>query len=246
MAQTVTALYDTYDFAVSAVDALEAAGIPHSDISIVSNNVDNRYGYGKDRPTHAAEDAGKGAGIGAAVGGVGGLLTGLGLLAIPGVGPVVAGGWLVATAAGAVTGAVVGGAAGGLVGSLTGAGVPEHDANFYAEGVRRGGTLVTARIDDARASTAREILERHGLVDPTLVGRHIGKAAGPRSIRTHRLTLPTKWRRSDTATSAASEERTDSGRWHLLGNLNLQLIFPYSWALHTQFHDLLWHGVIWR
>ena len=145
-------------------------GIPHSDISIVSNNVDNRYGYGKDRPTHAAEDAGKGAGIGAAVGGVGGLLTGLGLLAIPGVGPVVAGGWLVATAAGAVTGAVVGGAAGGLVGSLTGAGVPEHDANFYAEGVRRGGTLVTARIDDARASTAREILERHGLVDPTLRG----------------------------------------------------------------------------
>jgi hypothetical protein len=168
MTQTVTALYDTYDSAVSAVDALEAAGIPHSDISIVSNNVDDRYG--KDRPTHAADDAGKGAGIGAAVGGVGGLLTGLGLLAIPGVGPVVAGGWLVATAAGAVTGAVVGGAAGGLVGSLTGAGVPEHDANFYAEGVRRGGTLVTARVDDARASAAREILQRYKLVDPALRG----------------------------------------------------------------------------
>ena len=166
MTQTVAALYDRYDSAVSAVDALEAAGIPYSDISIVSNNVDNRYG--KDRPTHAAQDAGKGAGIGAAVGGVGGLLTGLGLLAIPGVGPVVAGGWLVATAAGAVTGAVVGGAAGGLVGSLTGAGVPAPDANFYAEGVRRGGTLVTARVDDARASTAREILERYKLVDPAL------------------------------------------------------------------------------
>ena len=109
MTQTVTALYDTYDSAVSAVNALEASGIPHSDISIVSNNVDNRYN--KDR-SNAAEDAGKGAGIGAAVGGVGGLLTGLGLLAIPGVGPVVAAGWLVATAAGAVTGAVVGGAAG--------------------------------------------------------------------------------------------------------------------------------------
>ena len=142
MTQTVTALYDTYDSAASAVNALEAAGIPHSDISIVSNNVDNRYS--KDRPTNTAEDAGKGAGIGAAVGGVGGLLTGLGLLAIPGVGPVVAAGWLVATAAGAATGAVVGGAAGGLVGSLTGAGVPEHDAQFYAEGVRRGGNLVTA------------------------------------------------------------------------------------------------------
>ena len=168
MVQTVTALYDTYDFAVSAVDALEAAGIPHSDISIVSNNVDNRYD--EDRTTHAAEDAGKGAGIGAAVGGVGGLLTGIGLLAIPGVGPVVAAGWLVATAAGAVTGAVVGGAAGGLVGALTGAGVPERDANFYAEGVRRGGTLVTARVDDARASIAREILQRYKAVDPSLRG----------------------------------------------------------------------------
>jgi hypothetical protein len=168
MTQTVTALYDTYDAAVSAVNALEAAGIPHSEISIVSNNVDDRYG--KDRPAHAAEDAGKGAGIGAAVGGVGGLLTGLGMLAIPGVGPVVAAGWLVATVAGAATGAIVGGAAGGLVGSLTGAGVPERDANFYAEGVRRGGTLVTARVEDARASSAREILQRYKWVDPAVRG----------------------------------------------------------------------------
>jgi uncharacterized protein YqgC (DUF456 family) len=168
MTQTVAALYDTYDSAVAAVNALEAAGIPHSDISIVSNNVDNQYG--KDRPAEAAKDAGKGAGVGAVVGGVGGLLTGLGLLAIPGVGPVVAAGWLVATAAGAATGAVVGGAAGGLVGSLTGAGVPEHDAHFYAEGVRRGGTLVTARVEDARASTAREILQRFKSVDPAVRG----------------------------------------------------------------------------
>ena len=166
MTQTVTALYDTYDSAASAVNALEASGIPHSDISIVSSNVDNRYS--KDRPTNAVEDAGKGAGIGAAVGGVGGLLTGLGLLAIPGIGPVVAAGWLVATAAGAATGAVVGGAAGGLVGSLTGAGVPEREAHFYAEGVRRGGTLVTARVDDARASTARGILQRYKWVDPAV------------------------------------------------------------------------------
>ena len=88
MTQVVTALYDGYDSAVSAVNALEDAGIPHSDISIVSNNADDRYG--RDDRTKTAEDAGKGAGIGAAVGGVGGLLTGLGLMAIPGVGPVVA------------------------------------------------------------------------------------------------------------------------------------------------------------
>src|SRR5271166_1315291 len=193
MTQTVTTLYDTYNFAVSAVNALEA-GVPHSDISIVSNNVDNRYT--KDRPTHAAEDAGKGAGIGAAVGGIGGLLTGLGLLAIPGVGPVVAAGWLVATAAGAVTGAVVGGAAGGLVGSLTGAGVPEHDAHFYAEGVRRGGTLVTARVDDARASTAEKSYNSTSRWTRPFLARHTGKAAGLPSTKTRRLTLPNKSRRS--------------------------------------------------
>jgi hypothetical protein len=202
MVQTVTALYDTYDFAASAVDALEAAGIPHSDISIISNNVDDRYD--KDRPTHAAEDAGKGAGIGAAVGGVGGLLTGIGLLAIPGVGPVVAAGWLVATAAGAMTGAVVGGAAGGLVGALTGAGVPERDANFYAEGVRRGGTLVTARVDDARALIAREILQRYKAVDPTLRGAAYREAVGRPSTQRREFTPPTRWRRSVTAISVAA------------------------------------------
>jgi hypothetical protein len=61
-------------------------------------------------------------------------------------------------------------AAGGLVDSLTGAGVPERDAQFYAEGVRRGGTLVTARVDDARASTARELLQRYKSVDPAVRG----------------------------------------------------------------------------
>src|SRR6476620_3134279 len=152
MTQTVTALYDTYDSAVSAVNALEASGVPHSDISIVSNNVDNRYT--KDHPTNVAEDAGKGAGVGAAVGGVGGLLTGLGLLAIPGVGPVVAAGWLVAMAAGAGAGALTG----GIIGALTQAGVSDEDAHVYAEGVRRGGTLVSARVADADRTRLDSIL----------------------------------------------------------------------------------------
>ena len=112
-----------------------------------------------------AEDAGTGAGIGAAVGGVGGLLTGLGIMAIPGVGPVVAAGWLAATAAGAVAGAVVGGAAGGIIGALTDSGVDERDAHVYAEGVRRGGTLVTAKVDESRAAEAEAILKRSNWVD---------------------------------------------------------------------------------
>ncbi|MDP2357036.1 MAG: hypothetical protein Q8M31_13390 [Beijerinckiaceae bacterium] len=163
MKRTVSALYDTYSAASSAVSALESAGIPHSDISVVANNSDNWHKG--ENSSDVADDAGKGAGIGAAVGGLGGLLTGLGLMAIPGVGPVVAAGWLAATAAGAVAGAAVGGAAGGIIGGLTEAGVPERDAHVYAEGVRRGGALVTARVDEGRESTAKGILERHKAVN---------------------------------------------------------------------------------
>ena len=119
--KTVTRLFDNYDDASDAVRELESTGIARSDISIVANNSDNWY---DDDSSKAAEDAAGGAGLGAVVGGAGGLLTGLGIMAIPGVGPVVAAGWLVATAAGALAGAAVGGAAGGIVGALTDSGVP--------------------------------------------------------------------------------------------------------------------------
>jgi hypothetical protein len=162
--RTVTGLFDSYDNARSAVTQLESAGIRHDDISIVSNNGDGRY----DGDTNAAEGAGTGAGLGAVAGGAGGLLAGLGMLAIPGVGPVVAAGWLAATAAGAVAGAAVGGAAGGIIGALTESGVPENDAHVYAEGVRRGGTLVTARVDENRVVEAEGILKRNQPVDPAV------------------------------------------------------------------------------
>ncbi|TGQ46868.1 hypothetical protein [Mesorhizobium sp. M00.F.Ca.ET.216.01.1.1] len=160
--KTLTGLFDDYDDAADAVGELEALGIPRSNISIVANNVTNWY---KDDSSEAAEDAASGAGIGAVVGGAGGLLTGLGVMAIPGVGPVVAAGWLAATAAGAVAGAAVGGAAGGIIGALTDAGVPERDANVYAEGVRRGGTLVTAKVEDDLVADAESILEQSRAVD---------------------------------------------------------------------------------
>jgi hypothetical protein len=162
MTQTITGLYDHYDDARRAVQDLEAAGVAERDISIVGH--DRRDGAGNVAKP-AAEDAGTGAGIGATVGGVGGLLAGLGLLAIPGIGPVVAAGWLAATAAGAVGGALIGAAAGGLVGALTHAGVPENDAHVYAEGVRRGGTLVTAKVDEPLVPTARNILSDDRTVD---------------------------------------------------------------------------------
>src|SRR4029453_15476754 len=118
MTVTISRLYDQYNAAQQAVQGLEAAGVPHSDISIVANNSDNWFSSSKkvDRDGDGVDDrgegAGKGAGIGAGLGGAAGLLAGLGLLAIPGLGPVVAAGWLAATALGATTGR----APGGLVG----------------------------------------------------------------------------------------------------------------------------------
>src|SRR6187397_1709395 len=151
MTVTISRLYDNYNDAQRAVRRLEAAGVPHSDISIVANNSDNWFSTDKKKDRDAdgvddrAESAGKGAGIGAGLGGAAGLLAGLGLLAIPGLGPVVAAGWLAATAVGAAAGA----ATGGIIGALTQAGVSDDDAHTYAEGIRRGGTLVTARVPEA-------------------------------------------------------------------------------------------------
>ena len=150
MTTTICRLYDHHSDAEQAVRRLEGAGVPNSDISIVANNSDGWYSQkgkvdrDRDGVDDRAEGAGTGAGIGAGLGGAAGLLAGLGLLAIPGLGPVVAAGWLVSTAAGAAAGA----AAGGIVGALTQAGVSEEDASRYAEGVRRGGTLVSARVPD--------------------------------------------------------------------------------------------------
>ena len=163
--KTVAGLFDTYDDARLAVKALEDSGVPSNDISIVSNKGDgvDVEGQGND----AAAGAGTGAGIGAVAGGAGGLLAGLGMLAIPGVGPVVAAGWLAATAVGALAGAVVGGAAGGIVGAMIESGVPEEDANVYAEGVRRGGSLVTARVDEDKVVASQAVLSRSNTVNVT-------------------------------------------------------------------------------
>jgi hypothetical protein len=162
MTVTISRLYDSYPDAEKAVRRLEAAGVPHSDISIVANNSDNWWNSDKkpdrdhDGVDDRAEGAGKGAGIGAGVGGAAGLLAGLGLLAIPGLGPVVAAGWLASTALGAAAGA----ATGGVVGALTEAGVSEEDAPAYAEGVRRGGTLVTARVAETDRARFDAVLDQ--------------------------------------------------------------------------------------
>jgi hypothetical protein len=149
MARTVSRLYDTYGDAQRAVSALEAAGFSTPEIGMVS-----RY---RDDETLAdnASGAATGATAGAVVGGGAGLLAALGVIAIPGIGPLVAAGVLATTLVGAAGGSVVG----GLIGALTDYGVSEEDAHLYSEAVRRGSSLVTVRTDDARAAKAEAILD---------------------------------------------------------------------------------------
>ena len=193
MTVTISRLYNSYAEAREAVLRLEATGVKHGDISVVASNADNWYSADRkagtfpdrdlDRKDDRSEAAGTGASVGAAVGGAAGLLVGLGLIAIPGVGPVVAAGWLAAT----LTGAVTGGATGGIIGALTQAGVGKEEADLYAEGLRRGeicteegkearvldegilvavrerhsGTVPVAKIYPLGVPTALRIAERH-------------------------------------------------------------------------------------
>ena len=166
MTVTISRLFDDPQAAQMAVRDLEVAGIPARDISIVSSNADNWYrGDAKvkrkvdrdhDGTDDRAEGAAAGAGIGAALGGTAGVLAGLGIMAIPGLGPVVAAGWLAAAA----TAAVAGGAVGGIIGALTQAGVSKSDAEVYAEGIRRGGTLVTAKCADGDRVRCEAIMDQ--------------------------------------------------------------------------------------
>jgi stress response protein YsnF len=170
----ISRLYKDHDIGARAVAELERSGIPHSDVSIISSNDSGWFDRDRskriDRDADGRDDrsegAATGAGIGATVGGVAGLLAGLGLLAIPGIGPVVAAGWLASTAAVAVAG----GATGGLIGALTQSGVGEQEAHAYAEGVRRGGTLVTVRVPDTDRARVEAILDRYSPMDTTTVG----------------------------------------------------------------------------
>lgn len=171
MTRTVTRLFDDYDDARAAVTNLEQLGIPHSDLSIVANNGDGRHDDHDIGDVNDHGDVTRGTTTGALLGGAGGLLAGLGLLAIPGLGPIVAAGWLAATAAGAGIGAAGGAATGSIVGALKNAGHTDDEAHVYSEGVRRGGTLVSARVPDDRVAEVEAMLDRSRGVDAATRGR---------------------------------------------------------------------------
>jgi hypothetical protein len=178
MARTVVAIYDDLQAANRAVRELVDSGIPRDNISVIAHNRgEGDQNVVRDRDVTQKSDtvadetgagAGVGAGIGAAIGGIGGLLVGLGALVIPGIGPVIAAGPLavaLSTLTGAGVGAVAGGVTGGLLGALIGLGIPEEEAGYYVEGVRRGGILVTVQADDANTDRVIDVLNRYNPMD---------------------------------------------------------------------------------
>lgn len=173
---TVTRLFDDYSDAQQALRELEQRGIAHEDLSIMASNADERHGAVAGNDDAVETDLGRGAVGGAIVGGGAGLLAGLGMLAIPGVGPIVAAGWLAATAVGAGVGAAGGATVGGIVGALRESGHSEEEAHIYSEGLRRGGTVLSAKVDRDRVAEVEDIFRRHHGVDADTRGRFYREA----------------------------------------------------------------------
>jgi len=139
-----------------AVDALKRAGFRHSDISVLFPDRESSREFAHEKATKAPEGAATGTATGAILGGTLGWLVGMGSLAIPGVGPVIAAGPIMA----ALAGAGVGGAMGGITGALIGIGIPEYEAKRYEGMVKDGGILVSVHCDDAKwTKLAKDIFE---------------------------------------------------------------------------------------
>ena len=178
MAKQVIGMFDTLEDAEATIRDLQAVGISNTDISFVGTDrrgettVAGDEQAGGEHTGEVAAGAGFGAGGGAIVGGLAGLLIGMGALMIPGIGPVLAAGPFAAAigsagaalGAGAI-GAGIGAATGSLLGALVAAGIPDEDANVYAESIRRGGTLVIARVNEPEVAQVLEIMDRNHVVD---------------------------------------------------------------------------------
>jgi hypothetical protein len=150
-------LYSDPDAARRGLTRFREAGYDSDRLGVVARDRDDAHDAAEGTGAKVAGDAAKGAVAGGVLGGLTGLLVGIGALAIPGIGPVVAGGAL-ASAFGigggtAVAGAGIGAAAGGIVGALVGLGFEQDEAEYYDRGVREGRTLVTVRDDEGRADS---------------------------------------------------------------------------------------------
>ncbi|HLJ15641.1 MAG TPA: hypothetical protein VKV15_14165 [Bryobacteraceae bacterium] len=163
----VFGIYSTREGVERAADVLARSGFPVTDISVLLPESLGSRDIGAEKNTKAPEGATAGAGTGAVLGGTLGLLAGIGALAIPGVGPLIAAGPIMA----ALAGIGVGGAVGGFTGALIGMGIPEYEAKRYEGRLQKGGILLSVHCDTSEEiSRAKDILERTGGEDVSSTG----------------------------------------------------------------------------
>jgi hypothetical protein len=170
MAGKNTAVFGIYRDRTSvenAVDVLRQENFRNTDISVLFPENQGTKDFAHEKNTKAPEGAATGASSGAVIGGTLGWLTGIGALAIPGLGPFIAAGPIVA----ALAGVGVGGAIGGITGALIGMDIPEYEAKRYEGRVKEGGILLSVHCDDSNwTKRAKEILERTGAQDVSSTG----------------------------------------------------------------------------
>ena len=155
----VFGIYSTREGVERAADLLAKSGFPVADISVLLPETLGAKDIGTEKATKGPEGATTGAGAGAVLGGTLGLLAGIGTLAIPGVGPLIAAGPIMA----ALAGVGVGGAVGGVTGALIGMGIPEYEAKRYEGRLQKGGILLSVHCDTSEeVKVAKEVLERTG------------------------------------------------------------------------------------
>src|SRR5579863_10051674 len=170
----VFGIYKSRAQAESAVDRLMAAGFTNNDISVLLPDTTSSREFAHEKNTKAPEGTATGVATGGVVGGTLGLLAGIGALAIPGVGPLIAAGPIM----GALAGLGVGGAVGGLVGALVGMGIPEYEAKRYEGRVKDGGVLLSVHCDTSdEIKRAKDLLKDTGAEDIS--------SSGEKSVSTH-------------------------------------------------------------
>lgn len=162
MEKVIVALYDDYFKAQRAIREMRSQGIERKEYNLISHDPQGKLMEETEPEKESrSEEIAEGAGAGALVGGLAGLLIGLSSIAIPGIGGVLLGGPLLAALAGAGVGAGIG----GLVRALSDVGIPEEEAEIYAEGIRRGGHLVLVKVAPEKVELVTGILEDHDPLD---------------------------------------------------------------------------------
>src|SRR6266581_5378870 len=162
MAKAVFCIAHTEAQAITIVERLRAAGLANNDISVLFPDKEGTRDFAHEQHTKAPEGAATGAGAGGVLGGALGWLVGIGAIAIPGLGPFIAAGPIVAALSGAAAGAALGGVAGALIGF----GIPEYEAKRYEGKIKEGNVLISVHADNStERERARTIFEEAGAED---------------------------------------------------------------------------------